>query len=131
MKDLIISIFGPQFGSLWSVKNKFWKTEFASSDNPKKRHPGLVVDEKSYSNVYQIAPGTSKHHLLKRHVFNVILDPENRPTYISYFLLNFSIPVHQKEFYYFGYGWWDKGILDENDLERLKEQLKLWKEFKN
>lgn len=121
MKELIISIFGPELGSLWKIKNKTWKSGFASKNDPEGCHPGLVISEAQSKFTYQTAPGTKKPHFKESNIFRVKLDPINRPDLESNFLLYLAEAIHKKEFLKFESGWWGKFILDEDDLERLLE----------
>lgn len=131
MKDLFINIWGPQIGSLWGVKNIYWcSSGFASNKDPESKHPGMVVDEEITREIFQVAPGTSRYHPSSINVFCVTLDPVNRPDYTSYFLINLSIPMHKVHFHNISFGWWGRTLLDVDDLERLKKQMRSFKKEK-
>jgi len=120
LKNLLLEIFSPVLGSLWTVKNRFWKkAKFAINKQSEKVHPGLVISKEMIFDVCQIAPGTSKERLMTSGVFTAELDR------LTSFLLYLAMPVHRNDFKEFDKGWWGKSILDDEELIRLKKQLEI------
>jgi hypothetical protein len=109
----------PDFGSIWKVPNKIWKS-FAKEKEAEKLHPGVVsrVDRTGFT--FQLTPGTSRKSG-GRCVFKTKFTSQKLT---SHFIIKLSIPIAKSKLLELGRGWHGVDDLSYSDKGNLRNKIR-------
>jgi hypothetical protein len=125
-KQILLNIYTPEIGSVWSVCNGIWNNQFASGKDKNDCHPAVVGKLNKDSASCKIIPGTTKEYQRGSCVFRVKLNPYNPECQISNFLINLWMTYSNRELFKMKRGWDGVEILNEAQIRELKLQIRLY-----
>jgi len=122
-KQILLGIYCPAVGSLWTATNGIWDNSFAANKDKNDCHPTVVGKINKDSNSCKIIPGTTKDYQKGTCVYKVKLKNENDCPY-SHFLLKFWMTYNNRDLLKLKRGWNMVEIMNDDQIKGLKLQIK-------
>ncbi|KAA6343082.1 hypothetical protein EZS27_009213 [termite gut metagenome] len=123
-KQILLSIYTPEVGSLWTAPNGIWNNSFASNKDKDDYHP-VVVGKVNMDKVScRIIPGTTKEYQKGSCVYKVKLNPNDLDCPISNFLIKLWMTYSNNNLVKMKRGWNGIDSLNQEQIKELKLQIK-------